>query len=128
MLWSKERLGNQRVDDMVSLGVCTVLSLLKTKVHIFTLPFRPPPSPSFPLPSSPPLPSPSLSLHHRVEEIERMWQELQQKLEVCCSSLSSYHDFMAVFAEMDDCLQEMSQIEVGVSSSLHAQIHCARGI
>ena len=48
----------------------------------------------------------------RLEEIEHMWQELQRKLEVCRNSLSSYHDLMAVFAEMDDCLQEMAQIEV----------------
>ena len=38
---------------------------------------------------------------------------------MCRSSLSSYHDLMAVFAEMDDCLQEMAQIEVGVSSAQH---------
>ena len=36
------------------------------------------------------------------------------KLESCRSMLTRYHDLMSVFAEMDDCLGEMTQTEVSL--------------
>ena len=81
--------------------------------------FPPPFSPSLPpyLPPPPPPPPPFLPLPlppspNSQEVIETKWQDLLQKLEACRSTLSRYHDLMSVFAEMDDCLTNMGQIEV----------------
>ena len=48
--------------------------------------------------------------------IETKWEGLQSKLEACHSTLSKYHDFMSVFAEMNDCLADIAQIEVSKDS------------
>ena len=44
--------------------------------------------------------------------IEAKWDSLLKKLDTGRGSLSRYHDLMAVFADMDDCLGDMAQIEV----------------
>ena len=46
--------------------------------------------------------------------IEKKWKDLMSKLESCRSMLTRYHDLMSVFAEMDDCLGEMTQTEVSL--------------
>lgn len=46
--------------------------------------------------------------------IEKKWEELQNKLEDSRSTLSHYHDLMSLFADMDDCLAEISQIQVRI--------------
>ena len=46
--------------------------------------------------------------------IEKKWKDLMTKLESCRSMLTRYHDLMSVFAEMDDCLGEMTQTEVSL--------------
>ncbi len=48
----------------------------------------------------------------RGKVIETKWEGLLSKLESCRSVLSHYHDLMSVFAEMNDCLADMTQIEV----------------
>ena len=53
-----------------------------------------------------------LSPHSRQEVIEGKWSDLLGALEACKSTLSRYHDLMSVFAEIDDCLANMAQIEV----------------
>ena len=46
--------------------------------------------------------------------IEKKWEELQSKLEDSRSTLSHYHDLMSLFADMDDCLAEIAQIQVRI--------------
>ncbi len=44
--------------------------------------------------------------------IDGKWEELLHLLDLCRATLTRYHDLMSVFAEMDDCLADMAQIEV----------------
>ena len=46
--------------------------------------------------------------------IEKKWEELHRKLEDSRSTLSHYHDLMSLFADMDDCLAEIAQIQVSM--------------
>ena len=53
----------------------------------------------------------------REQVIEAKWDSLLKKLDTGRGSLSRYHDLMAVFADMDDCLADMAQIEVDFTPS-----------
>ena len=60
------------------------------------------------------------TIQTRGQVIETMWEALTKKLEQCRRTLSRYHDLMSVFADIDDCLSDMVQIEVcKYHSSLH---------
>jgi len=58
---------------------------------------------------SPPTPQPTT---YREQVIEGKWHDLIGKLDAYRSTLSRQHDLMSVFAEMDDCLNDMAQTEV----------------
>ena len=62
------------------------------------------------------------SYYSRQKVIEDKWSDLLASLEACKSSLSRYHDLMSVFAEMNDCLTTMGQIEV-CSTVIDGLIH-----
>ena len=44
--------------------------------------------------------------------IETKWEKLQNKLEDSRSTLSHYHDLMSLFADMNDSLADITQIQV----------------
>lgn len=54
--------------------------------------------------------------------IETKWEELQNKLEASRSTLSHYHDLMSLFADMNDCLADIAQIEVRFLLSLASKL------
>ena len=41
-----------------------------------------------------------------------LWESLLEKLSSCHKMLSTMHDLMTIFTEMDDCLANMSEVEV----------------
>ena len=55
--------------------------------------------------------------YSREQVIEAKWDSLLKKLDTGRGNLSRYHDLMAVFADMDDCLADMAQIEVEFTHS-----------
>ncbi len=53
--------------------------------------------------------------------IESKWEALRNKLEDSRFTLSHYHDLMSLFADMNDCLADIAQIEVKTDP-----VYCAR--
>lgn len=52
------------------------------------------------------------ALIFREEILDKLWENLLEKLSSCRKMLSNTHDLMALFTEMDNCLATLAEIEV----------------
>ncbi len=48
----------------------------------------------------------------RCQELVSQWESLLEKLKSCGSILSSTHNLIAIFTEIDDCLTSMEEMKV----------------
>ena len=53
-----------------------------------------------------------LNFKFRCQELVSRWESLLEKLKSCGSILSSIHNLIAIFTEIDDCLASMEEMKV----------------
>lgn len=56
------------------------------------------------------------TVEKRNSELVKLWEALLEKLSSCHKMLSTMHDLMTIFTEMDDCLANMSEVEQSLKS------------